>query len=92
VKEIERMRTGEKIVPRFVIEVISKNDGINEVNDKLDEYFNAGVRLAWLVFPKSKMIQIYHPNGSNERLRGSSVCSAESVIPGFVFAVEEILK
>src|SRR5262245_34469927 len=39
------------VVPEFAVEVVSPTDRAEELMDKLFEYFQAGVRLVWLVFP-----------------------------------------
>jgi Uma2 family endonuclease len=44
---------------RFVIEIISKNDQINEVGLKLIEYFKNGVEVVWVIFPTLKKVAVY---------------------------------
>ena len=44
----------EEPIPEFAIEVISGNDQINHVEEKIIEYFKAGVKVVWLIFPEKK--------------------------------------
>ena len=37
------------VVPDLAVEVISRSNSFTEVVDKLDDYFQAGVRLAWAI-------------------------------------------
>jgi Uma2 family endonuclease len=52
--------TGDwEIVPDLAVEVISPNDGFNDVLAKKDEYFRLGVQQVWLVSSTSRQIHIY---------------------------------
>lgn len=41
----------DAISPDLVVEVISNNDLIVDVDEKREEYHRAGVRLIWIVYP-----------------------------------------
>ena len=53
-QQISAAANGYEPIPALIIEVISKNDKINEVKNKVDEYFNAGVKILWHIFPELK--------------------------------------
>lgn len=91
----EQMRDGrqqdEKIVPRFVVEVISANDQINKVDEKMDDYLSAKVEIVWHIFPKSQKVHVYH--GKKMTIcEDDDICSADSVIPGFEIAAKDVFK
>ena len=81
---------GNNHIPRFVIEVISTNDQVNEINNKVFEYFAAGVQVVWHIFPQQKMVHIYNSPSQISVCLKQTICSAESVIPGFALTAEEI--
>lgn len=83
---------GEPQIPLFVIEIISKNDNVNRVNRKIGEYFGAGVKVLWHIFPELKEVHIYEDAHGSSIRRGDETCSAEKVIPGFVLSVNDIFK
>ncbi|MEZ4960016.1 MAG: Uma2 family endonuclease [Saprospiraceae bacterium] len=83
------MAEGGNQVPPFVIEVISKNDNINQVNKKLKNYQDAGVKVVWLIFPELKEVQVYH-HLKSVTYRGKDKISAAPVLPEFALTVEEI--
>ncbi|MCB0520980.1 MAG: Uma2 family endonuclease [Lewinellaceae bacterium] len=85
------MAEGGNQVPPFVIEVISKNDNINQVNKKLKNYQDAGVKVVWLIFPELKEVQVYHHLAS-VTYRGKDKISAAPVLPAFAMTVEEIFQ
>ncbi len=45
------------IAPDLAVEVLSKSNTKSEMVRKLDEYFKAGVKLVWLVDPKTKTVR-----------------------------------
>ena len=79
------------IVPDFIIELRSASDSLKELQDKMQEYIDNGVKLGWLINPKNKQVEIYRANGSKEILQDPSNLSGEKVLPGFVLELTEIL-
>ncbi len=47
-----------QIVPDFVVEVISPSESASDVNDKVLDYLAAGAKLVWLVYPKSRTVNV----------------------------------
>lgn len=72
------------IVPDFVIEVRSKSDGLKQLKDKMEEWMENGVRLAWLIDPKNNTTYIYRENGTSDVVKGfDKRLSGEDVAVGF---------
>jgi len=81
------------IVPDFVVEVRSKSDRINVLKDKMLEWIENGVRLAWLIDPKTETAYIYRKNGDIETFEDfSQILNGEDVIKGFEFDLKLIKK
>ncbi len=49
-----------KNAPLGVIEIVSPKQSTQDLVDKLDLYFGAGVLSCWIVIPTFKMINIFH--------------------------------
>lgn len=47
------------VVPDLAVEIVSPNDLAEEIIEKLNEYFRAGVRLAWVVYPRQRTVHVY---------------------------------
>src|SRR5262249_56975388 len=47
------------LVPDLAVEVISKGNTKSEMRRKLRDYFLAGVRLVWFVYPKKRTVQVF---------------------------------
>lgn len=83
---------GNEPMPEFIIEVISSNDKINMVKNKVYEYFNAGVKVLWHVFPEQQIVDVYSSPEEIQVCSGDKLCSAEPVVAGFVMKAEEVFK
>ncbi len=77
-------------IPPFVIEVISQYDPINTVNDKVIEYFKAGVKVLWHIFPNQKMVYVFTAIKNITVCTGDDICRADSVILGYNMSVNDI--
>lgn len=87
----EEMPTGHcDIVPDLVAEVISPNDLYYEVNEKVDEYLRAGVRLVWMLDPCTRSIRVHRADGSLQDLHVSDELTGELVVTGFRSTVRAI--
>jgi Uma2 family endonuclease len=82
-QQIEESESGDLTVCPFVVEVISKNDQINEVDTKLIEYFDNGVQVVWCVFPKLKKVEVYTSKVNVKICFGDAVCSVAPVMDDF---------
>ncbi len=83
---------GYNPIPEFIIEVISPNDKINQVRNEVYEYFEAGVKIVWHIFPELKAVDIYRSPEDIETCSGKKTCSAEPVVKGFKIKAEDIFK
>jgi len=78
-------RAKEKFIPLcpdFVIEVASRTDKISDLREKMREYIEAGLRLGWLILPRSTQVEIYAPAGVQALDQPESLTS-DPVLPGF---------
>jgi Uma2 family endonuclease len=71
------------IVPDLAVEVLSESNTAKEIARKLREYFAAGVRLAWVIDPESRTIDVYTSPRHFRRLRNGQTLDGGSVLPGF---------
>ena len=79
-------------VPLFAIEVISPNDRINLVNNKVLEYFKSGVQVLWHIFPEQKMVYVFTSPSQITVCFEDDICSAAPVLPDFEISVNGIFK
>jgi Uma2 family endonuclease len=78
------------IAPDFVLELMSPSDSLKDLQDKMQEYINNGVKLGWLIYPKKKQVEIYRQGQAIEVLTSPTILSGENVLPGFVLDMQII--
>ena len=78
------------IAPDLAAEVISPNDLYEEVEEKVNEYLAAGVRLVWVVSPGSKTVLVRRPDGTAVVVGPDGELSGEGVLPGFACKVADL--
>ena len=80
------------IVPDLVAEVVSPNDGAEEVEEKIEMWLAAGVKLLWEVYPNTRTIRAHRPDGTITLLRAADTLTAPDVLPGFSVPVAELFR
>lgn len=84
------MKKGENQIPAWVVEIISSNDQVNLINQKLDEYFQAGVQVVWHIFPESQQVYVYTSPEQVTICRGKTICSAAPALEDLEVSAEEL--
>ncbi|NET05936.1 MAG: Uma2 family endonuclease [Symploca sp. SIO2B6] len=71
------------ITPDFVLELMSPSDCLTEVQAKMQEYMDSGVKLGWLIERKTRRVEIYRQGQTVEVLDNPTILAGEEVLPGF---------
>jgi Uma2 family endonuclease len=79
--------------PDLAVEVLSPGNTVEEIHDKLTEYFENGTRLAWVIHPNEKYILVYRSAQEPDRLLKSvDFLDGEEVVPGFSLPVADLFQ
>ncbi|HEV3021119.1 MAG TPA: Uma2 family endonuclease [Pirellulales bacterium] len=78
------------LVPDLAVEVLSEGNTPKEMSRKLDDYFDAGVRLVWFVDPRKRTVEAFTGRTSSKLLRERETLSGGKVLPGFSLPLEEL--
>ncbi|MDJ1172935.1 Uma2 family endonuclease [Roseofilum sp. BLCC_M114] len=79
--------------PDLVVEVLSPGNTVEEMHDKLVEYFENGTRLAWIIHPSEHYVLVYRSAQEPDRLLKSiDALDGEEVIPGFTLPVADLFQ
>ena len=88
--QIKGAAKGEKVVPAFAMEILSDSETLINIETKIQDYFDAGVKLVWYILPKSKKIYAYSaPSELNVFITGQSI-KALPVLPDFEINIEQL--
>ena len=92
VDQIAATRVGKRVMPAFTIEVLSDSESQNDVLEKVQDYFDAGVELVWYIAPKQQKIYAYISPDDIRVFKGQDLCSAAPVVPDFQFVIEDLFR
>jgi Uma2 family endonuclease len=76
--------------PVLAVEILSPNDTQEEIDEKIDEYLQAGVSLVWIINPRHRTVQIFRPGAEPEMVNVHQELSGEPHLPGFRVPVAQI--
>lgn len=79
------------MAPDFAVELRSATDSLRAMQQKMQEYIDCGVRLAWLIDPQNQQVEIYRLGQNVEVLKSPTSLSEEDVLPGFVLDLMGII-
>ena len=77
------------IAPDLVAEVIG-DEGFAEVEDRVADYRSAGVKLIWVINPKSKTVLVRRLDRTCAELDETGTLDGEDVVPGFTCPVADL--
>lgn len=78
------------LVPDLAIEVLSKGNTPKEMSRKLDDYFDAGVRLVWFVDPRKRTVKVFTGRKTSKVLGEQQTLTGGKVLPGFSLALKDL--
>ncbi|HEY2155579.1 MAG TPA: Uma2 family endonuclease [Isosphaeraceae bacterium] len=78
------------LVPDLAVEVLSPSNTAREMTLKRRHYFEAGVRLVWIVDPKRRTVAVYTGPDRPTRLRASVKLDGGDVLPGFTLPLARL--
>jgi Uma2 family endonuclease len=78
------------LVPDLVVEVISQGNTVREMERKLMDYFDPGVRLVWYVYPVRREVKVYTMPDRCRIIRESQTIRGGDVLAGFELTLREL--
>jgi Uma2 family endonuclease len=83
------------IPPDLAIEIVSPSETADDISEKKNDYLKYGVRLVWIVYPKTKHVDIFYAT-SKDAIHTSAdingMLNGEDVLPGFTLLVKDIFE
>jgi Uma2 family endonuclease len=93
-KRLPRGRTPRKPIPKLApdlaVEVLSAGNTKKEMDRKLRDYFQAGVRLVWFADPKKHTVTVYTAPDQETVLTIKDTLDGGAVLPGFSLPLREL--
>jgi Uma2 family endonuclease len=80
------------LAPDLAVEVLSPRDRPRYVLDKVGEYLESGVRMVWVIDPRTRRATVYRSLSDVRKLGVDDSLDGEDVLPGFRCRLREILE
>jgi Uma2 family endonuclease len=79
-------------VPILAVEVLSPSDRVEEIDDKVDEYLQAGVAVVWIVDTHDQSVTVYRPGNAPMMFNSTQELTGDPHLPGFRIPVAQIFQ
>ena len=76
--------------PDLAVEVLSPDDVVSEVEQKVGEWLDGGSRLVWVVSPKMRTVTVYGSRTDIHVLTENDSLDGGSVVPGFIYPIAQL--
>ena len=81
----------ETAVPTLVVEVVSPNETVYDLADKVADFRAAGTPLIWVIDPPRRQATIYRADGTLALVTDPADLSGENVLPGLIVPLTAVL-
>lgn len=79
------------LAPDLAVEVLSEGNTPAEMRRKVGEYFDAGVRLVWLIDPRKRTAHVYTSPTDSVEVRADQALDGGEILPGFSVGLGDLL-
>jgi len=80
------------VVPDLAVEVVSNSNTAVQIDQKIDEYFQAGVSDVWVIYPGTGKIYVYGSPTQVRVLQRGDELDGGALLPGFRVAVSTLFE
>ncbi len=78
------------IAPDLAVEVVSPGDTARDVREKVELYLQYGTSLVWVVYPDSRLVDVFRPGQPAEKYGVDRELDGGNVLPGFRLPVKDL--
>lgn len=79
-----------QVAPDLCVEIRSPSNRLRQLRRKIEEYFERGVRMVWIVDPEDRTVTVYRAPDEGKLLHESASLSGDDVLPGFQCRVADL--
>jgi Uma2 family endonuclease len=78
--------------PDLAVEVISPSNSSTEINDRLKDFFESGTRLAWVIHPVERFVEICTSSTTRQLVSERGILDGGDVVPGFSYEIAKLFE
>jgi Uma2 family endonuclease len=71
------------LAPDLAVEIVSPSETAEDVRDKVRDYLHAGTQVVWVIYPRSREMLAYRPDGSARTFGPDDTLEDPVLLPGF---------
>ncbi|MFO0964261.1 MAG: Uma2 family endonuclease [Gemmataceae bacterium] len=90
-RKVPRDPEAWEMVPDLAVEIVSKNNSAEEIQEKVKEYLACGVKEVWVVYPRARQILVYKTAKEARVLDEDDLLEGGEILPGFSLRVRDLL-
>ena len=79
-------------VPDLAIEIVSPTNLAEEIDRKITDYFQSGIRLVWVFYPDSGRVYVYQSPTQVGILEPTDTLDGGEVLPGFQLPIAQLYE
>ena len=80
------------VAPELVVEILSPDDTVQDMNQKLRDYFSISVRLVWVADPATRLVMAYRSLTDVREFKETDMLTGDDVLPGFAVPVATLFE
>jgi Uma2 family endonuclease len=80
------------LAPDLAIEVISEGNTKKEMERKMRDYFEAGVKMVWYIYPKTQSAEVYTAPTKRKKVTAGQSLRGGDLLPGFELPLKKLFE
>ena len=80
------------VVPDLAVEIVSPTNLTEEIDSKVTDYFQSGVRLVWVFYPDAGRVYIYQSPTQVSILEHTDTLDGGEVLPGLLLPIVQLYE
>lgn len=88
-RPVERFWEG---APTLAVEVVSPTDRANDIQERVQDYLEAGTRQVWVLWPSRRTVTVYDADDGVRQLGPDASLDAGGALPGFDVRVGDLFE
>ena len=81
-----------QVAPELVVEILSPPEPLQEIQQKIKEYLDIGVKWIWIVHPNQRTITIYQPANKRQTFTEMESVIGEDILTGLEIEISALFE
>jgi Uma2 family endonuclease len=76
--------------PNLAVEILAPSNTLIEIRERLDDFFNSGTQIAWIIHPDEQYVEVCHSPTQRKIIGPGGCLDGEHLLPGFQFPIADL--